>query len=447
MRAVAKANLAFWPLWLLALLWCRQSSFDDPSSIFYNKEVAYTQRYSKFRSSQTDAFLNDTDRIAALQAPDLHDEILCVGIPSIQRNSEQSLSRALGSLVDTLTPAERSTIHIAVLLADRQATSHFAYGQSWLTHIADEVLVYEHEGAAAGYPPGYRSVPYNLREKGEIRGEGRMENMRLDQSVLVETCRQRGAPYFALIEDDIITSSDWYRKLLEGVAHLHQDYEDTESGRKDWMFLRLFQSDLSLESNAGDWVNYAEAVFLVYLTLILGFLCLRRRRQKRGSSSGYSLLAGKEQATPSNHAGNWQSLCLPVILTAGLWLPAVMVLMLLGGRSTTNGLNPLLNAHNGIREMPQHGCCGQGLVIPHRHMGDFQSLLRSPPFDLASDQILESHADHRGLLKWALQPSVVQHIGVKQSSDGQRSEEAWSFSFERRPVTPKQKRETLMLSV
>ncbi|EGX94108.1 hypothetical protein CCM_02379 [Cordyceps militaris CM01] len=432
MGLVSRANAAFWLLWLAALLWCSQNSFDDPSSIFYNQAAAYAQRYSALRGLAIDAFLANETRVAAARPPDHRDEILCVGVPSINRTTEGFLARTVGGLVDSLMPAERASVHIIVLLADKAPAEHFAYGQPWLTSLVDEVLVYEQPGKDHSALPGYRTIPFDNRPDGQPRGEGRVENMRLDHSVLVETCRDRGAPYFAFIEDDIVTSPDWYRKFLEGVARLELK---TQHSHKDWVYLRLFYSEIFMGWNAEEWATYAEVIFLIYTAFILGFFYLRRRQRRRFvAPSGYSALMSKEDpgskwAQSQRHLQKFNHLSALVI---GLWLPAVIALVFLGGRISMKRVNPV--PQPGIREMPRYGCCAQGLVIPKRHLPIFHSLLRDPPYDFPGDMMLEGHADQNDLAKWALEPSVMQHVGLKQSSEGTRLAEVWNFSFERRKM-------------
>lgn len=119
-------------------------------------------------------------------------------------------------------------------------------------------------------------------------------------------------------------------------------------------------------------------------------------------------------------------------LIFGLWLPALIALYFLSGRLSANRLNPFgLSQFHGAREMPHYGCCAQGLVLPQRHLEGFQALLRDPPYDFPGDMILEGYAEDRGLVKWALEPSVFQHVGFKESSEGQRRTEVWNFGFER----------------
>lgn len=418
LRAVGKANLAFWAFWLFALLWCSRNSYDDPSSIFYNRKSAYTERYSAIRKIQVDNFLKQQNTTSNTYKGD--GKFLCIGIPSINRTSEGFLAHTIGSFVDTLEPAQRQSIHIVVLLADTSPQKHFAYGQKWLTNLVDEVLIYGGNESSSFQKDGYRTIPFNIRDDGQPRGSSRVENIRLDHSVLVETCRKKGSQYFAFVEDDVIAAPNWYRKFSDGVGYLEDHHH--HSPEKDWMYLRLFYSELFMGWNAEEWPVYLEVIFIIYVVVFAVFFEMRRRRRRNRSSAGYTKLPGNQQ----QHQQTFNHIAAMAI---GLWMPAAIALFFLAGRITLHRLSPF--PWSGVREMPKYGCCSQALVFPNRHLAGFEKLLRTPPFDFPGDMMLEGYASDQGLKKWALDPSVVQHVGLKQSSDGPRIAEVWNFSFER----------------
>ncbi|PHH90327.1 hypothetical protein CDD83_3963 [Cordyceps sp. RAO-2017] len=410
----SRANAVFWLAWLCLALWCYLDTYDDPSSIFYDPARAYRPRFSFARTTEVDRFLHQT--ASAAPQSRAQEPLLCVGIPSVNRSTESFVQHTVGSLVDTLSPAERELVYIVVLLADSSPQSHFAYGKDWLGRLPDEVLVYtEHGGPASGgnttaAAKNYHAIPYHVR--GEPRSKERVENMRLDHSVLVEHCRLRGTPYFALIEDDVVASRNWFARLRTALQHVER--RATRTGR-DWIYLRLFYSELLMGWNAEEWLSYAEVVFGAYAVLLLVLLELRRRHW----------LGGPAGAGPSKGAG--QNYACALVLC--LWTPATIALFFVAGRVSLHRLSPF--PLSGVREMPNYGCCAQGLVFPRRHLAGLQDLLRNPPFAFAGDQILEDYARDHGLAKWALDPSVLQHAGRRQSSDGPRTADVWNFSFER----------------
>ncbi|KAK1250048.1 hypothetical protein MKX08_010051 [Trichoderma sp. CBMAI-0020] len=407
MMSVARINAAFCIFWLLLFVFSSFFSYDDPSSIFFNAERAYRQRFSTVRTEEADAYIhNPPTRVTPTQPVD---KLLCIGIPSINRTTESFLASTVATLTDTLTSDERASIRIVVLLADKAPTKHFAYGQDWLEPLVDEVLLY-------GEPPEgssvYRRIPFDLKE-GNIRGDGRVENMRLDHSALVEACREQEYPYFALVEDDIVTLRDWFPRFKKGLAFVEQKTEET---KREWIYLRLFYSEILMGWNNEEWLSYSKVIFLVYAAVLVAFLAGRKYYMRKGASAGVS-----------PHTQRYLG-----ALIFGLWLPALIALYFLSGRLSANRLNPFgLSEFHGAREMPHYGCCAQGLVLPQRHLEGFQALLRDPPYDFPGDMILEGYAEDRGLVKWALEPSVFQHVGFKESSEGQRRTEVWNFGFER----------------
>ncbi|KAK1238494.1 hypothetical protein MKX07_006640 [Trichoderma sp. CBMAI-0711] len=404
--SVARINAVFCVLWILLFVFSAIFSYDDPSSIFFNADKAYKQRFSSVRAAEADAYIrNPPARVIPTEPVD---KLLCIGIPSVNRTTESFLSSTIATLSDTLAPEERASIRIVVLLADKSPSEHFAYGQQWLEPLVDEVLLY-------GKPPAgssvYRRIPFDLKE-GRTRGDGRVENMRLDHSALVEACREQEYPYFALVEDDIVTTRDWFPRFKKGLAYVERKTEET---KKEWIYLRLFYSEILMGWNNEEWLSYSKVICLVYTAVLLIFL-LGRKYVRVGVSSSVSPHTQRYLAA----------------LIFGLWLPALIALYFLSGRLSVNRLNPFgWSAVHGAREMPHYGCCAQGLVLPQRHLADVQALLRDPPYNFPGDMILEDYAEARGWVKWALEPSVFQHVGFKESSDGTRRAEVWNFGFER----------------
>lgn len=410
MRA-SRANAVFWLAWLCAAAWCYFNTYDDPSSIFYRPDRAFRQRFSMVRALEADGFLNQTTAAPPTTRP--RAPLLCIGIPSVKRTTQSFLGHTLGSLVDTLTPHERELIYIVVLLADRPPQANPAYGQPWLERLADQVVVYaEHANSSTAAPAtNYHTTAFDVR--GEGRGEGRVENMRLDHSVLVERCRGQKTPYFALVEDDVVASRDWFPRLQSAVRQV--DGETRKSGR-DWIYTRLFYSELLMGWNAEEWLTYAEVVFVVYAALLAVFLGLRRRHKvgpAKGAASSSTIINFNYTAA----------------LAFCLWMPAAITLFFMAGRISMRRLNPF--GRSGVDEMPDYGCCAQGLVFPERHLEGLEALLRDPLFAFAGDQIIEDYARNHGLTKWALEPSVLQHVGQRESSEGPRKTNVWNFNFER----------------
>ena len=402
-----RANIAFWLLWSCALTWSFFNGYDDPSSLFYDEDRAFDRHFSARREAEVDDFLR-REIYATEHAPPGDrtgtGEFLCVGIPSINRTNSEFLPHAVGSLVDTLSEEERRQIRIVVLLADKDPTAHFAYGQDWLPGLADNVIMYDSANVTAPSEL-YTVIPRDVRGAG--RSDSRVENIRLDHSVLVEQCRLHDPAYFALVEDDIIASRDWFSRFRAGVAEVERR---SEASGRDWLYLRLFYSEIFMGWNNEEVFDYLKVIIVAYTVAIICLFAALRYRSRR----------------PSGRPAT-RDFAQYVALVLGLWMPACIALTFVTGRITIHRLMP----SPGVREMPRYGCCAQGVVFPNRHLPGMQDLLRNPPYKFPGDMITEGYAKNKRLAKWALDPSVMQHVGLVESSEGPRRAEVWNFSFER----------------
>ncbi|KAF4456705.1 Alpha-1,3-mannosyl-glycoprotein 4-beta-N-acetylglucosaminyltransferase C [Fusarium austroafricanum] len=403
---VIYASLAF--TWLILFQLCRVYTFSDPSSFFYDPRRAYQTRYTDIRESQADELLrlansptgdlSNSPLINNDSLPQGRGKHLCIGIPSVRRQREQFLPRALASLVEGLSPKQRSAIHIVVLLADDDPTSHPAFGQLWLDRLADEVLFYGN--TSLDVPERYRNVTSTA--SGRNRDMSRNDRVHRDYSTLIATCQGIGVEYFALIEDDIIASRNWLGRLSTGLDRL----EHTEDAA-NWLYLRLFYSETYMGWNSEEWRTYLVHALSIYCIVLVVYnlaimLDMRRRRQ-----------VVTYKPSPYN------------IVHLTFWTASFIALYFLAGRLTVDPFP------TGVHEMPNYGCCAQGLVIPHQHLGALESALHTASDAIAGDSLIESFADMRGLKKYAITPSVLQHVGIRGSSDHGSRKATWNFSFEK----------------
>ncbi|RBQ84715.1 hypothetical protein VDGD_03493 [Verticillium dahliae] len=416
------ANAAFLAVWLILALYCYSNSYDDPSSIFFNEKLAFRERFSLVRTTNAEHLIEvltygpPTPKIERLPGTK---PFLCIGVPSVARNTVSFLPQTLATLVDTLTDEERSTIHLVTLLADQDPKDHPAYEAPWLDRLVDEAIVYSAGNwTLPPQPEGSvtRAIPYDVRHAG--RGTERVENMRLDHSVVLDACRSTGAQYFALVEDDIVASRDWFTRFKAGIAGVEQR-KASRPKAPDWLYFRLFYSEIFMGWNSEEWLGYSRVIFEFYVLALVVFLVLRRTWP--AASLGAQ---GKRTVTTYRHTSAWIA-----ALVFGLWLPALIVLYFAAGRVSTHRMTPW--SSDGVREMPNYGCCAQGLVFPQRHFDMIHDMLVTPPFNFPGDMMLEDVARDKQLKKWALEPSVFQHVGLKESSDGTQRKEVWNFSFER----------------
>lgn len=91
--------------------------------------------------------------------------------------------------------------------------------------------------------------------------------------------------------------------------------------------------------------------------------------------------------------------------------------------------------------MNNFGCCSQGLVFPRERVPDLIKWYKEKKIGYV-DMLTEEYADRFGYSRWAVSPSVLQHIGGKTSKEGtdgvgngglgrSQAETIWNFEFER----------------
>ncbi|KAM0248120.1 hypothetical protein ACHAQJ_009590 [Trichoderma viride] len=400
-------NFVFCLIWLITFRYLQQTTYYDPSSFFFRWDAAYQPIYSAVREQEADAFLASTQlqKNRVLKEPGEsvgYSAPYCIGIPTLQRERAQFFARTAASLVDTLTLEERDSIHIVVLLSDTDATVNSAFGQHWLHAIADTVIVHEDTPEKLAAENGYQMIQRHPEFA------ARDERVRRDYAVLSETCRQNEAEYFILVEDDVIAARDWFKRLQDSTPQVN---ERAVAKRRDWLYLRLFYTETYMGWNSEEWPTYLRNIALIYMAVIGVMLAIRLLHHMAPSSIKDRIFKNSK---------------LLVANVLFIWVPLFICLGFMAGRLT---ISPL---PTGVQEMPRYGCCSQGLVIPNRHLNMLEEKLKESPFDLPADSTIEKIADNLELDKWAIVPTVLQHIGARGSSArGGAMKSTWNFSFER----------------
>ncbi|CRK15800.1 hypothetical protein BN1723_010801 [Verticillium longisporum] len=333
---------------------------------------------------------------------------LCIGVPSFGQRPgmDDSLLHTLASLIDRLTHFERDTIYIVVLIVDKPPTKHLSFYTQQLTTFADEILVYN------GHINRTKTVlPFdagNLNPVPVLDTLSIQRKIDSDVALLVDACQSTRASYFALVEDDVVASKDWFARTLGAVALLE---EKRDKSHRDWLYLRLFYSETYLGWNDEEWMCYAAWIVSAYV-FVISCLAIATRL----STSGRTFISCR----CSKHFIKLYASVLSLLL------PLAIALYFLAGRLTMQPMSP------GVHQMSNYGCCTQALVFPKRHMESLSRHLRNSDLKLFPDQMVEILADREGLTKWALVPSAVQHIGRKSSSIAAgRAKPTWNFRFEK----------------
>ncbi|KAH6898360.1 hypothetical protein B0T10DRAFT_106040 [Thelonectria olida] len=417
MRPVIITNVALAIIWLCFFRYCQKHSFHDPSTLFYDPARAYTQEYSAVREAEAQEFLTKAATIPATAAkPLLYDNKtdtsgnsekpegikLCVGVPSVRRDRENFVGKTLASLADTLSVEERKRLNLKVLLGEFVSSSHPVYGQDWLPNIADEVLVYGEDGSNP-------IEAYHLIANSSLRWlpeDSRNKRVQLDYANLIGKCRNEGADYFVLVEDDVIASRDWFKRLTRSIEEV-----EARSNGHDWLYLRLFYTETYLGWNSEEWKVYLGNSLLLFTVVTGTFLFVRWRSPAMKPLKATDMIKAN----------------LDLIYLIAFWMAMYIGLYFMAGRLLVSPYRV------GVHEMPQYGCCAQGLAMPYRNLDKLERGLREPGYEMAGDSFIDMVAERNGLKKWVMVPSVLQHIGIRGSSDQGYLKTTWNFSFEKGP--------------
>jgi hypothetical protein len=125
-----------------------------------------------------------------------------------------------------------------------------------------------------------------------------------------------------------------------------------------------------------------------------------------------------------------------IFIISFIYTPMFILLVFLAGRPSMFAIKP------GVHLMPENACCTQALVFPSSQIPGVVRWLDSHREDADNyqDQLIEEYAGKAepNMLRWALTPSVVQHVGDKSSKAGAVAGwgdrgprlRLWSVSFE-----------------
>lgn len=122
------------------------------------------------------------------------------------------------------------------------------------------------------------------------------------------------------------------------------------------------------------------------------------------------------------------------MISCGICIPLCILLFFAAGRITVAPLP------TGINQMNNFGCCSQGLVFSHNKALDLIEWYETKKVGFV-DMLTEEYADIHDKTRWALTPSVLQHVGRKSSKGddfGKNAkyhmsvaEKIWNFGFEK----------------
>lgn len=387
---------------LVALLYVVNSiSARDPTSVFFNPRKGYALRYSAIRRQQAENFISSYDPANVVKAGDASKRKICVGIPSFKRDGEQYLQDAVGSLLEGLTREEREEIYLMVFLPHSKPATHPAYTEEWLAGLADDVFTY-------GFGVDRMQYIVDMEKKSKFDEKGLF-----DYGYLLDKCAEQLTPYVAIFEDDTLAMDGWYHRTVAAIQEAEQQAA-LQRAKPDFLYLRLFYTEEFLGWNSEDWKRYLFNSICV--AAIPTFIILVMRYARPTTKSSLTLL------TRRTFIAIYATLALVILLYFGL------------GRIT------VLPMPHGVHEMPQFGCCSQAFVFPNTKAVELVAYFKERHLGYM-DVLTEDFANERGELRYAVTPSLVQHIGRKSSKGDDYgpmskwgmsvAEKIWSFNFER----------------
>lgn len=377
----------------------------DPTSFFFNPRKGYAAKYSAIRRQQAEEFLkayHDAPSHDITKSGPEKNRKLCVGIPSFKRDGVDYLRDTVGSLLEGLTPEERQEIYLIVFIPHSNPNVHPDYNAKWLPALADQVLTYQ-------FGDDQMQHIRNMERQGGLY----VEKALFDHRYLLSACADQYTPYIAMIEDDVIAMDGWYHRTMDAIGQAEQQAAERRA-RADFLYLRLFYTEEFFGWNAEDWRSYLYYSLWaagIPTVLILFIRCAR-------PTTKLSL-----------------TLTTPRSLIAIYTLLGTCILIYFG-----MGRNTVLPIPTGVAEMPEFGCCAQGFVFPHLKALALIDYYKDRKLGFV-DVLTEDYANERGELRYAMTPSVLQHVGKKSSkiddygpqSKWGRSvaEKIWSFTFEK----------------
>ncbi|KAL9604336.1 MAG: hypothetical protein Q9219_000524 [cf. Caloplaca sp. 3 TL-2023] len=387
-----RSFLAFLLAYLLLIYLCNHAFYRDPTSAFFDPARAYKHTYSTHRQGQADEFIKATELSLAKNDNSLRETkaSLCLGIATVERPGEQYLRYTLGSLLEGLTDEERHTMHVAILIGHTRPENHSIYYQPWLTALSNQILTYNISDAKQ----------FNLLTEWEQDKDYRRKAI-YDYTYLLETCIRTGATHIAMIEDDVLAVQGWYARTSAALGLI-------KAKSVDWLYLRLFFTEQFFGWNSEFWPTYLLASICVVAAVATLLVALRT-------------LCFHSSLPPQM-----------IFLASLVYTPACILLYFMAGRVSLRPMAP------GVHEMPDFGCCAQGFVFPAAIAPRVVDKLKEKEQGFV-DMIIEEWAKEEAMKRFAVIPSLLQHIG-SHSSKGDDigptqpmsvAETIFNFGFER----------------
>lgn len=363
--------IAFVVVFCAALQYFHIVSAPDPSSFFFDVERGYERRYSSIRVEEAEQFIEHSRETATGKRSKASPfPSICVGVATVQRDDAKYFDLLVGSVLDGLSDTERSDILLLPFIANINPRAHYAFNQTWLSDLSDQVLTYANVSARDRARMRFLESP-----------KGHKKKALLDYAYTLQSSYNSSAPYILMLEDDVIAVDGWYPRTKAALKDLENQSQYANS-----IYLRLFYNTRLQGWNSELWPQYLfwSVVFEMLLFGVLWTLY-------HNSAAIAKFLTPKTTFT--------------ILMVCS---PACVALYFAAGRLTVHP-NP-----RGIHQMNSYGCCSQALVFPRAQVPPLLEYFQRRKTGLR-DVLIETYANRNGLTRWALTPSVFQHIGSRSS--------------------------------
>ena len=385
--------ISFILLYLALVRYCSYAYYRDPTSVFFDPEHGYDRIYSIVRQEEAERFIQNikaSPTVRRTQPPKL-----CIGIATIGRSGQQYVRSAIGSLLEGLSEYQRKELQLFVLIAHTNPWDHPIYRENWLEVAADKIVLYNVSEEQ------FSELQIWEKEKAY------QKKAVFDYAYLLDSCHASSAPWIAMIEDDTLAMAGWYPKAMDALEMVSAQHHWGKTS--DWLYLRLFYTEEFFGWNVEELPYYVLVFVTIILALAVSLLGIR--------TFGLHKLINNQV----------------IAVVCLIYTPSCIMLYFLAGRDSMKSLIP------GVHQMPNFGCCAQGLVFSREMAPRISQRLKSQKEGYV-DVLLEAWADEEDLIRWAVVPSLLQHVGAHSSkgddtgahSKHNRSvaEKIWNFGFE-----------------
>ena len=271
-------------------------------------------------------------------------------------------------MLEGLTEAERSALHVVAFFTNTDPAVHPTWHQPWLRSLLDEVFTYN-----------VTKVEFNKLKRYETFQAVKPKGV-FDYTYALQHCYDLGIEWIAVFEGDVIFAHGWFARTLNGLRQIETVLHKRPS---DWLFMRLFNQERSTGwSNRYVGGNNEHWISLGVAAVVAPMLVIWRRRSQ----------------LVKRNLDNWALVVICLVA-----IPSFVVLFFKAGKAS------MLPPSPGVKVEP-FGCCSQAMIFNKEQIPPTIKFLR----DKAEGQVdlmLNDRSRATGLARIALYPVQVQHIG------------------------------------